>query len=536
MRTRAVKKILLIATIVLLAADAGLGDEIVKKNGGRIRGKVVSQTPEEVVIKVSFRGGGEMEMRVPMKDIRSITVDGKTRIIGGDAPAPKRTPRAPSSASRRRTSASRSAAGNPKAASVVHAVDLMRIGKAFVLPEVEPITEDELIKVDHGRKSYKTTYPGVKYIVMVPNSYSPDRPAGLLLYYHGGRGVTPGEVANPWFHTIEGEGGFGGENLIWLKMSFENNATAGSTQFDGTLYALAKVFATYKIIQGRGVLTGFSAGGRHISYFVNQTGGWPFCHIVVESGLMYSSFPQGVRPMSWTLAVSQQEWVSWQLGVTAFKRIRELSNQLNSRGASWDIHYHVIAGEGHSATMNRNTLQASLAAFRRADTFIAPFVYAPDYAEVELKSAVSACTERRLGDAVAALARASRGPRKVKAKKLLDMVNARVEKMITYLKALKEKDPVVAAAYAKIVLGQLNGHAKGREVAQFVESLESDKAFKGQKKTAENWYSSFSTFVDNNATVHMIPNMQKTVEAFRDGSPEGSLIHRMAKEFLLLLP
>ncbi|NRA37737.1 MAG: hypothetical protein HRU15_06330, partial [Planctomycetes bacterium] len=268
---------------------------------------------------------------------------------------------------------------------------------AYSLPDVKAFDKADIVKEEYGRTCYKTPFKGV-YIWVKLGNYNPSNPPGISLYRHGGGGRGKDSDAgqgNPWFHTLETT--LNNENLIWVKIIQSENIRRDDVQLQWTLYALAKTFASYKVIEGRGMLSGFSRGGEHMSYYINKTGGWPFHHVHSESGLMWSAPGKLLRPISWCLSAGQNEWTDWKIGPSCVARNNDLvklwkKNPLASR----DITVVANVNEGHGTNSTEYTAALTLAAFRRSDTFIAPFIYTGEMKDTKLKQF---CQQRQLGAA-----------------------------------------------------------------------------------------------------------------------------------------
>ena len=401
-----------------------------------------------------------------------------------------------------------------------------------VLPAVSPIEDNDVVRTSGNYRLIELPNDGHRFWLVVPNSYDESKPAGLMVFVHGH--YNGQDDINQWFHNWWGA--FGDANLIWIKMSFRDNAGPTQRHMDSIRHAIAKTAATYKIILGHGVLTGFSRGATAMSYWVNQHQGWPFNHVLSESGRYETSLPTTLSPMSWTFAVGQNEWNSFNLGNSASTTMENLAGRLGSNG-SMDIHLHVIDDEGHTVSLHPSVIDPTKAAYQRSRIFRAPFVYRPDFAEPELTNIVNSSQALKLGNAIrhaqALLDSSPNTNLTDKANQLAELINERVDEMYTMLTQLAISDPVLAEHYAIVASQQLSGHPRENEFSQLLLSLLEDNDFSAQKAASLKWYDEFLNYlVPGTATLDS--NSVGTVQDISNTLPSSSVVGTMAEEFLLL--
>ncbi len=514
------RKMAITAIILLLAFCVMLqGDTIELLNGSKMEGKILKRTETAFEVEI-IEGGATMVMRIPKKNIHTVIVKGKREVINEKAGSTM------TKVSRNRKSPAETS--KPAVAKEVKTAPLFT--DAWKLPEVTPLSDEDKVAEMHGRIGYKTPFVGVYFWVIKDRNYTPEKPAGLYLYYHGGGkndiGADHGIGNIPWLHNFEGT--FAEQNMIKLKMIFSSNFRNGDDQFTATLYAIAKVYATYKIIEGRGMITGFSRGGQHISYFIQKTGGWPFSYVHSESGLMWSPVGSFVRPMGWMLEGGQNEWTSWKIGPSANDRLGELAALLDKdMSASWELDVHIVAGGGHNCNHDELTGELTIAAFKRADMFLAPFIYTKDWKDPKYSALIQYCRERCLGKAAAEA-------KKLGEDNVITLIDERIGKMEEMLKPMMTADPVLAAYYAGLCVKQLDGHEKQGAFTKIYSDITSKPDFQTMKQATLNWYNNYHTYLDNKQPVKLLPGKKEKVEKFLQIVPAESLAGKMAAAIMKL--
>jgi len=402
-----------------------------------------------------------------------------------------------------------------------------------VLPDVGPLLDSEVIETVGARRLFPTQTSNHRFWVFLPAGFDPNEPASLLVYNHGwGSG---GSDTNPWFHKWESA--FGGENMVFVKMSFQNNPSTSSTHQNSIKYAIAKVAATYKIVLGRGVLTGFSAGGLPSSRLISDLGGWPFNHVLAKSMRFEIPIPSTLAPMSWTFAVGQNEWNSYNLGQTATSRMNELVME-GQLGGSMDLHLHVVTDAGHNVVLSDETIESSVAAYRRSAAFLAPFIYQPDYSEAELQPIVDACQDLDLGTASSLLVElidtTANATLLTKALELRTHLETRVDEMFVILAELGADDPILAEYYATVGSEQLLGHPRENEMLNLAQGVRDGYRFLSMASATEVWYDEMSEYLDNTSQVEILENAIEDVNMIRSEVYGESLVGKMSEEFLAL--
>lgn len=73
----------LVASALLLTSSL-FADELELKNGKQVRGKVIKETSQFIIVEVSS-GVTTVKMRFPLEQVRAVTVDGKRRVLTGSS-------------------------------------------------------------------------------------------------------------------------------------------------------------------------------------------------------------------------------------------------------------------------------------------------------------------------------------------------------------------------------------------------------------------------------------------------------------------
>ena len=380
------------------------------------------------------------------------------------------------------------------------------------------------------------------YWVHVPENYDPTKPAGLVLYFHGLFFPEPECVyAGPNFQGFLDEPGgpnLASENLIWIMPSFPGYQDG--YDFVGAMkYAIAKAFSTYKIIPGWGMIGGFSYGGKMTSYFVADTGGWPFNQVATESGLVQRPFGENLEPMGMVFSLGQRE-MPWFDNITSYTidRVQEA----RSITQNLDVVFEVIRDGDHEPDVVLSTLDYSIEGYFRSKLFFAPFIYAPDFSEDELTEVINSSQALSMGNArlhaEQVLMTSSDTSIRDKASVLLNEIEDRVTRMIDMLKLLAVTDPVLADYYAGVAEAQLQLHPRQGEVRTLREAVRSAPDFELQRQLTLDWYANLQNAYQpggeecGNFSEMYIDAAQDLI----DELPSTSLGSRMASQALELRP
>jgi hypothetical protein len=382
-----------------------------------------------------------------------------------------------------------------------------------------------------GSYQARTSRPGYNYWVYVPKSYAPENPAGLHLFFHGQNAQGGAKNFDLWArHLLEPF------NLIGINMEYEDGDNAADTEgkLKAAREAVAQVLADYKVVPGRGVISSFSGGGAPHALFYDRHAGaprgreWPFCMAALY-GSNYWQPPrhQKASPMAWLVAVGHKEWTLARLGESNTQLMAALLAEA-SRGSCPDLYFKVLPEKGHSIA-DEDVAEAARV-FRRADLATAPFLWAGDFPEPELRRAVEATNGLALGKA---LELAEKAPEKVRpqADALRGKIRARVQAVLELSEELARKDPVLAVHYLPIFQRQLQGLPEARELLKKLQAARTPAA---QKALAllPAFQKGFAGFFDGAGRLKA--ESAPLLEALRDAAGPDSALGRMAAEFLAL--
>jgi len=171
---------------------------------------------------------------------------------------------------------------------------------------------DERFEMPHLR----ARYPDEHLNFLVPESYDPARPTGLLVLLHGGGSGTPREAGERWFEADTGVGGFG---AVLAEMPYIT-AAPGNLQLpthkrwsnpESNAYVLAVVEEAsyrYAIDPDRVCIAGQSMGGFGAFHIV-QTIGDRFATVGCHAGAWYWGFFEGLRGVDLHLMHGTQDAV-----------------------------------------------------------------------------------------------------------------------------------------------------------------------------------------------------------------------------------
>lgn len=310
-----------------------------------------------------------------------------------------------------------------------------------------------------------TTIAAYNYYVCVPASYDGTQPAGLHLFFHGqnnqGAAKEWDRWQKPFLETYR---------LIGINMEYTDGDNGRDTagKVKAAQEAIAQVTADYKVIQ-RGAIASFSGGASVHGLMADQfartrSAQWPFCHSALYSSC-FTRDPTPSVPMSWFIAVGTDEWNSYDLGRSAVGRTSELY-LATAKGGTPDIRFF-MSRKGH--TITNEDVAASAKSFVISDLTFGEFLFAPDYPEKELRVIVEQANHQQPSSAAAALAKLLAKPTlaealKTKAEGLQKQVSERLERIVTIIQMLPTEDPVLAAWYGPLLLAQLKGDAREKDL------------------------------------------------------------------------
>jgi hypothetical protein len=381
---------------------------------------------------------------------------------------------------------------------------------------------------------------GYGYWIEVPNSYSEAKPAGIHLFFHGQNGQGGAEWFNNW------EGPFlEAHDLIGINMQYMDGDnmkdTAGKTA--AARRAIAQTIADYKVVVGRGVICSFSGGGLPHALFADQASktrgaSWPFCHVALYSSNYRTDAAQGC-PMSWYIGVGTAEWnlAGANLGIDACHRAGEIYGAL-ARGACPDFHFKIIKDKGH--TILPEDVAESARAFPRSDLAFAPFLYAPDYAEPELKGIVAACGALQLGPALAAIDKLKARPTaaeavKAKADAIGALIAARIERIRAVANGLADEDAVLAAYYLPLYVAQCKGTPAEKELKTAMQRATKDKGWQPTLAGHAEFIKLFPQLLaGGGASPDLVPDKVAPLEALVKAMKPSAQTATMAAEVLAL--
>lgn len=392
---------------------------------------------------------------------------------------------------------------------------------------------------DQGRLGkYQVTQPnGYNYWVCVPSTYSAEHPAGIHLFFHGQGGQGGAEHFEGWNDTFLVK-----YNLIGINMQYMDGDnmrdTAGKTA--AARHAVAQIIADYKILIGKGVISSFSGGGLPHSLFANQaskTRGreWPFCHSALYSSNYRTDAAQGC-PMSWFVSVGTQEWTLATLGIDGYHRTGELLAQI-ARGGCPDAHFKITKDKGHS--VDPREVASSSVEFARSDLAFAPFLYAPDYPEPELRALVACCGDLDLGHASTLLAKLGKSTLTPALTAKVDAIRAMVENRLKEIADLSEHlaadDPPLAAYYLPLFQAHCRGTPAAAAIAAAIKSASKDPQCATTMQGYAAFIQAFPSLLPGDGSsprpvAAKIPELTALVKATKATSEVGI----MAGEFLAL--
>ena len=207
---------------------------------------------------------------------------------------------------------------------------------------------------------------------------------------------------------------------------------------------------------------------------------------------------------------------------------------------AWDLSVQIIKDGGHNAPIAESTLRLTVPAYHRSKLFLAPFVYAPDYPEPELKNAIDSCQALALGHArshlQSAMLSSSDQVVRSKAEELLALVDQRATAMVDAISELAAVDPTVAEYYATLAVAQLADHPRQPDIEGLLRSLRNVAGFEAAKDAGRDWYATLdTTFVSGGSNCsYLSADRRSAVEQIAAATPPESLVGKMARDALEL--
>lgn len=374
-----------------------------------------------------------------------------------------------------------------------------------------------------GTYQVPTTIGAYNYYVCVPASYDGSKPFGLHLFFHGQNGQGGAQHFSGWSKPF-----LESHRLIGINMEYTDGDNAKDTEgkVKAAQEAIAQVSADYKIVQ-RGAVASFSGGGLPHGLMTEQFGKtrstqWPFCHSTLYSSNFFRD-PTTAAPMSWCITIGTEEWALADLGRTAVARAGELY-QATVKGGTPDIRF-VMTRKGH--TIPNEDVSASAKTFALSDLAFGAFLYAPDFTEKELRAIVEQANRQQPSAAGIALGKLLTKPTldaavKTKGEALQGQITARLDHLAAALTALPSEDPVLATYYGPLLLAQLKGEAREKDLkATLVGALktkEAQAALAAHPELAKQWTAIFG----GGSNAGIVPDKKELVGALAPRLPATS--------------
>ncbi|MBA2480047.1 MAG: hypothetical protein H0V44_05240 [Planctomycetes bacterium] len=380
-----------------------------------------------------------------------------------------------------------------------------------------------------------TRHAGINYYVRVPPTYSAAEPAGIHLHFHGQSSQGTAPYFDHWTKHF-----LSPYNLIGINMQYMDGDNGKDTQgkLTAAREAIAQVMADYKVIPGRGVICSFSGGGLVHALFTAQHAqergaDWPFCQVALYSSNYRLDATTGV-PMGWYIGVGGKEWSLANLGQDAKGRTTELL-LATAKGGNPDLYFNVIKEKDH--IILDVDVQEAATIFPRVDLAYAPFLYAPDFPDKELRHVVDAANALQIGIAKNALAKvlAKAGIPEALKKKAQDIearIDARIARLIALTTELAANDPVLASFYGQLYLAQCKGIPAEKELRTILAAAAKQKGFSAALTAHAQFAKAFSELFPGDYRVAQAK--EKDLEALATYFPPGSQIGRMIANFLSL--
>ena len=340
-------------------------------------------------------------------------------------------------------------------------ISLVGVERAGPPPAPQPSKNQGRI----GTYQVPTTIAVYNYYVCVPTSYDGTRPAGLHVFFHGQNGQGGAKDFGSWKKSF-----LESHRLIGINMEYTDGDNGRDTEgkVKAAQEAIAQVTADYKVVQ-RGAVASFSGGGLPHGLMTEQfaktrSAQWPFCHSTLYSSNFFRD-PTPSVPMSWCITIGTEEWTLADLGRTAVARAGELY-QATVKGGTPDIRF-VMTRKGH--TIPGDDVTASEKSFVFSDLAFGAFLYAADFPEKELRSIVEQGNRQQPTAAATALTKLLAKPTldaaiKTKAEAVQMQISERLDQLAAALKTLPTEDPVLALFYGPLLLAQLKGDAREKDL------------------------------------------------------------------------
>jgi hypothetical protein len=198
--------------------------------------------------------------------------------------------------------------------------------------------------------------------------------------------------------------------------------------------------------------------------------------------------------MSWCITIGTEEWSLANLGQTAVARAGEL---YQAKSGNPDLRF-VMSHKGHS--IPGSDVTASAKCFVFSDLAFGAFLYAPDFSEKELRPLVEQANRQQPSAAAIALAKLLGKPTldaalKTKAELLQAQFNERLDHVAAAITTLAAEDPVLAVYYGPLLLAQMKGDPREKELkaslANGLKGKEAQSALAAHAELAKQWTSLF---------------------------------------------
>ncbi|MHB1156246.1 MAG: alpha/beta hydrolase family protein [Phycisphaerales bacterium] len=326
-----------------------------------------------------------------------------------------------------------------------------------------------------GSYTVNTSVSGeYNYHVFVPQSYTPEKGAGIHLFFHG-QGKGPGiESLKQWEKDFCEP-----YRLIAINMQYldGDNQTDTVGKLKAAMQAVEQVMADYHVIPGRGVIASFSGGGLpHALFYVQHANDrpgptWPFSCSALYGSNFWTKFDfrnnrnyckdssiTPSRDLCWIVTLGEKEWPMGgpPLGKTQIMDANDLFAGVGRAG--FDLVFRVEKDKGHNIAAGDRRAAAAL--FHRHDLAYDPFVYEPQFTDPEVRTQAQHANQLQLGPVLAALTRTlAKDKLKDETRKQAELLKSLVEERAADVLAmgtdLADKDPLLFINYQKQLDAQL---------------------------------------------------------------------------------